>query len=246
MRAPLKPRRIRRAVSEIAFIVTGVLIAIAANGWWQARQDRSREAVYLRQLLADTRENERQILTAILQDSLLRERTIRMLQVFRSRMPLPPVDSIVRWHQWSSGGGISAATGTYEVLLRTDGIRLLHDDSVRAALIDFDSRLRSTGRALEVNQMRAGDLISIRTGRMIAYLPKKNIDAAGQDFGPTQRRSDTAWQVDVNWGEYRNDRAAHTAFQMMTYLQNNNLSRLKPLLKAAQRLRRHLEAHLSS
>ena len=242
----LRYRKIRHAASEIAFIVIGVLIALAANSWWQARQDRANEVAYLQQLLADTRQNEQLQSTAIVQDSLLKERTIRMLRVFRSRAPLPPVDSIFRWHQWGASRSLNVVTGTYDLLLRADGIQLLRDDSVRKSLIDLDARFRATERAMDVNQQMFADLAMLRTGRMIFYLPKKNIDVTSQALDNAQADPfDTAWQRDVDWSQYRNDATAQTAFQMMAYLQNNNLARLRSLLKETQRLRRHLEAALS-
>ncbi len=59
----------RTALREFAIIVAGVLCALAAQSWWQAGEERRREQDYLRQLLADTRENERRPDAAIAVDS---------------------------------------------------------------------------------------------------------------------------------------------------------------------------------
>lgn len=60
--------RWKHALREVAFIVVGVLIALAANSWWEQRQDGRSEQSYLRQLLSDARENERILQSAIEED----------------------------------------------------------------------------------------------------------------------------------------------------------------------------------
>jgi hypothetical protein len=46
-----------RAIQEITFIVAGVLIALAANSWWEHRDERDRERLNLRLLHDATEEN---------------------------------------------------------------------------------------------------------------------------------------------------------------------------------------------
>lgn len=60
----------RAAFREFVVIVAGVLAALAAQAWWTSHEDRARERDYLAQLLADTRENERRLETAIHEDEI--------------------------------------------------------------------------------------------------------------------------------------------------------------------------------
>ena len=81
----------RRTLGELLLIVSAVLIALAADSWWQARQERQQEKVYLTQLLADTRETESRLKTSIAGDTAMLERVLRVLdQAFNG--PLPASD----------------------------------------------------------------------------------------------------------------------------------------------------------
>ncbi|HEX8830342.1 MAG TPA: hypothetical protein VF705_04210, partial [Longimicrobium sp.] len=51
----------RGALREFGIIVAGVLCALGAQAWWEQHEERGREGDYLRQILADTRENERRL-----------------------------------------------------------------------------------------------------------------------------------------------------------------------------------------
>lgn len=55
----------KRLVAELAVIVAGVLIALGAESWWGRRQERRQAEEYVRQLLVDFRETERQLQNAI-------------------------------------------------------------------------------------------------------------------------------------------------------------------------------------
>jgi hypothetical protein len=57
------------ALREFSIIVAGVLCALGAPAWWDGYQERGRERDYLRQLLADTRENEARLAAAMASDS---------------------------------------------------------------------------------------------------------------------------------------------------------------------------------
>ena len=50
--------QIVRAVTELAVIVTGVLIALSADAWYERRSDLELEGVLIRDLLAEFRINE--------------------------------------------------------------------------------------------------------------------------------------------------------------------------------------------
>src|SRR5438128_10064602 len=59
----------RAGVREFVLILASVLAALAAQAWWQQREDRAREHDYLRQLLADPKANSAKLQHAIALDS---------------------------------------------------------------------------------------------------------------------------------------------------------------------------------
>jgi hypothetical protein len=56
--------RARWFAAEFFVVITGVLVALGLQAWYQNRQDRAREGVYLTQIVADLRETESRIARA--------------------------------------------------------------------------------------------------------------------------------------------------------------------------------------
>jgi hypothetical protein len=127
----------RSALREFVLIVLGVLAALAGNSWWEGRQERGREEVYLRQLAADLRESER-----IMEQGLLRTRgyylgAARVLRAFHSAEP-PPPDSLATWIRQSDGYmDPRPVLGTVRGLIASGDLRLLRDDALRSAVLAF-------------------------------------------------------------------------------------------------------------
>ena len=124
-------------LSEFIVVVTGVLVALALNAWWQVRQDRSFELQYLQQL---NREIEQTI------DILEREdkassgphRALTMLVRSARMNPKPPRDSLVAWSL--EAPNISQSNpilGTAEAIVASGDLRLISDDSLRLAIPAF-------------------------------------------------------------------------------------------------------------
>ncbi|MGH7578338.1 MAG: hypothetical protein ACREM1_24890 [Longimicrobiales bacterium] len=132
----------KRSLGELTLIVVGVLIALGANAWWEGRVDRGRERSWLRQLLADVRENEARIEGAIEFNKI----KVAELARFRDAVaaftrpdtgPLPPGDSLASWSSGFSFDDLEALTGTYTALVQTGDVQLLHNDSLRFRVIAY-------------------------------------------------------------------------------------------------------------
>lgn len=54
---PGRTRRITKFLGEFVLIVTGVLVSLAGESWWNDREERDRERAYLEQLYQDVEEN---------------------------------------------------------------------------------------------------------------------------------------------------------------------------------------------
>jgi len=129
-------------VREFAIIVAGVLCALAAQAWWDAHQESGRERDYLRQLLADTRANQRRLDAAIRTDSLVMESSARAMQVLTSTTLAPRGDSLTAWVLGAMGSNdFRPLDGNVRALLGTGDLRLIRSDSLRAMIAAYASSL---------------------------------------------------------------------------------------------------------
>ena len=128
------------ALREFGIIVAGVLCALAAQAWWDGHQERGRERDYLRQLLADTRENEERLDRAITQDSAARAASSQVLDALTRGGPPTAPDTIVKWmSRAASASDFRAVAGNYRALLGTGELRLVRNDSLRVLLAAYSS-----------------------------------------------------------------------------------------------------------
>lgn len=130
------------AVEEIGLIVLGILIALAANSWWQDREDRHTELEALREMRAAL-----VLDLADLQSDLEAYRKVEsgsqlLLDRFRRGAPYSPAldtvfasELIFRIHLSNSS--------PYESL-RSRGLGLISDDSLRLGVIDYYGLRNST------------------------------------------------------------------------------------------------------
>ena len=130
-------RSLRWFLAELVVVVAGVLIALGAQRWWQAREDHARERAYLTQLVADIRQTEANVAEM---DSLSRPVILASANVLRGyRSPVkPPRDSLLVWASHSvSYQRALPVTATADALISTGDVRILRDDSVRVAIYDY-------------------------------------------------------------------------------------------------------------
>ncbi|HSU17420.1 hypothetical protein [Longimicrobium sp.] len=219
----------RAALREFAVIVAGVMCALVAQAWWQGREDRGRERDYLRQLLADTRENERRLDDAIRTDSIAAVVTGRAVDALTGpagRLAAP--DSMVAW---VTGAGAASSyqplDGNYRALVGTGDLRLVRNDSLRALLASYASSLESEG----ARQGQLRETITAQAGPMTLAFPfmrrvfLHDVSAAGVDVA--RLRADP--------------RAVEVLFSLQAAA-SNRLSGLHGLRDQTRRLRRALEA----
>ncbi|HEX8358868.1 MAG TPA: hypothetical protein VF613_02040 [Longimicrobium sp.] len=130
----------RNALREFGIIVAGVLCALGAQAWWEQHEERGRERDYLRQILADTRENESRLAEAIERDSAGVGAAARIMDALtRPEAPLPP-DSMMRWMgQAGRSADFRPVAGNYRALLGTGELRLVRTDTLRALLASYAS-----------------------------------------------------------------------------------------------------------
>ena len=129
---------------EVGIVVLGVLIAFQVNAWGQARSDRAQEQTHLRQLAADLAETER-LMTRADSVSLPWDRAANRLWAAFYTDPPPPRDSLMWWRIWADSYVTDARPllGTAEALIATGDLALVHDDSLRAAIVAYVEETRA-------------------------------------------------------------------------------------------------------
>lgn len=158
----------RAALREFAVIVAGVLCALAAQAWWEQRENREREATYLRQLLADTRLNAERVREAVAIDSAAGVAARRAADALTSTGAPPPADSLV---EWISGAGVGSepqtVSGSYRAVVGTGELRLIRSDTLRAALAAYASFLENETERQRQFRM----VVSSEAGEMAMAMP---------------------------------------------------------------------------
>jgi hypothetical protein len=219
---------LRAAAREFAVIVASVLCALAAQAWWQGREDRGREHDYLRQLLADTRSNGRRIDEAIRVDSAAGVAAARAIDALTSPASAAPADSLVRWVVAAGAGSdYQPLAGNYRALIGTGDLRLVRNDSLRSALAAYAAALESEGARQE--QFRQA--VTAQAGPLARAMPFMRRVFLGHV---------SADGVDV--ARLRADPEAASVLFSLEAANANKLSGLRRLRGWTHRLQRALEA----
>lgn len=136
--------RWQSALREFVLIVAGVLVALAAQAWWQSRDDRALERVYLHQLRADLTETERIIAQADTSMAPVSQ-ALNALQYSFGEPHRPPRDSVFALMRTGVGGWdrIRPVLGTAEAMIATGDLSLIRDDDLRNAIVGYVEEQRS-------------------------------------------------------------------------------------------------------
>jgi hypothetical protein len=235
-RAPLREglaRGWRAALREFAIIVAGVLCALAAQSWWQAHDERGRERDYLRQLLADTRENERRLDQAIAVDSTAGRAVGRLANTLFGAAPLPAPDSLsalFRGEAFASSD-FQPLSGSYGALLMAGDLRLIRTDSLRSLLVSYAATLEHEQTMLGLFlEQSAGQ--PDRLARPMPFL-------RGMFFGDAAAPART-----IDFQRLRGDPEAESVFFALQVSNANRVTHLRRLRDETRRLRRALDAEL--
>lgn len=128
--------------AEFLVVVTGVLVALALNAWWQGRSDAARERAWLTQLLEDFRANEQEISAVVKQNREIGAWGYRVYRAAHGPYARANPDSLRHW----LGNAMVVATprfrtATWDALIHSGEISLVRDAVVRSHLISFASDL---------------------------------------------------------------------------------------------------------
>jgi hypothetical protein len=129
-----------RLFAELAVIIAGVLIALAANSWWEGRQEQKHAREYLEQLLVDIQRTDRRLRSTLETETHRREAVSAAIgRAFAGTWPHPDSLDLPTGYDY-----FEPLTGTLTALIQSGDLRLLTSDSVRFELIAFSALIHET------------------------------------------------------------------------------------------------------
>lgn len=240
------PERVRSGVrwfaTELVVVTAGILLALAAQAWWEERENRARERDYLERLLDDTRRNEEEIARLIEADSGRRALSVAMLRILRDGSPMPSQDSLVSLTSMSSASGGVLTTTAVDALTSSGDLRLLTDPAVRDSTLRVFNLVRDVRLRVEHNNERVVGSISRRTAAMLRHRGPVLLGHPSE----RARAVDTEWMFRVDFEALRRDPDGLAPFQDHVYARNNNLQAMRSLRARLPAYRALLERALAA
>jgi len=129
----------KHAIAEVLLIVVGVLLALGANNWNAARQERQRELRLLQHLRASLI-TDLAALKAVGGEVRLRERRMEELQALLERNDTSKDSADVRFGAVMRFWDTPLDRSVYEVLKAT-GLELISSDSLRLQIVELYDRV---------------------------------------------------------------------------------------------------------
>jgi hypothetical protein len=157
---------IRWFAAEFLVVVSGILVALGLQAWYQGRQDARVAQVYLDQLAADLDATDRDLRVAIAQDSSRADLGTRIVVAFHRDAPLEP-DTARSWLKVQFGffSDPRPVLATVTTLIETGDIKLIDDALLRSAIVAYASLMAIDMDELSRNVTRltgANDVVSRR------------------------------------------------------------------------------------
>lgn len=143
--------------AEFFVVVTGVIVALAVSAWAEDRSDAEREAVFMRQVVADLVETQGMVEERNRRARVTDSGVMRLLHGFRSQdRPSPDSLALLVNNVFSWGPPLRATVGTVDALVSSGNIALVRSDSLRLALVSYRDRMAQIleGSAADIMEYR--------------------------------------------------------------------------------------------
>jgi hypothetical protein len=156
---------LRRAslLGELAIVVVGVLLALAADRWNGARQDRAAEQAYLAELEADLRDDT-SALSAEITRAERREASARlMMSVVLEGVAIDdPAHFVLSVVNASTYGEPVQSRETFDDLVQTGRLGLITDPALRRELTEYYNSIERRSQSYDLQRQRVwGDYLPI-------------------------------------------------------------------------------------
>jgi len=157
-------RSVRWFLAEFIVVVSGILVALAAQAWYGAARDARLERGYVRQLISDLDETLQALQQAVSLDSLRVNANRGFAEALHRSQP-PNTDSARAWFEVPQGLGFYSdprpLLGTVTTLIQTGDIKLIEDQAVRSQIVayaawmtaDMEELSRNVNRLVEANDI---------------------------------------------------------------------------------------------
>lgn len=128
----LERRTFKRAVGEVVLIVVGVLIALAASDWQQARSDRRAELAVLGELRTALTQDLQALEAQVVRYERIDQRVSTLLEIMKSGAPY--ADSLDAYFGTLYGFAFPRLNRAGYESLKSRGLDLISDDALRSQI----------------------------------------------------------------------------------------------------------------
>lgn len=127
----------RYAISELVIVATGVLIALAADGWSQGQADRALERLYLDDLVVDLQSDTAQLRTVVALAEIRAALGHAVLRAMDGDTVLTPTELAVALERQFYFAFPAYSRTTISDLMSTGNLRLLRDRGLKRRLSEY-------------------------------------------------------------------------------------------------------------
>jgi hypothetical protein len=230
-------RSVRWFLAEFVVVVTGILVALAAQAWYGAVRDARIERSYVRQLISDLDGTLQALQLAISQDSLRVNANLRFAEALHQTRPMHP-DSARAWLEVPQGitfySDPRPLVGTVTTLIQTGDIKLIGDHAVRSKIVAYAAWMSADIEELSrsVNRLVAANDIERRQWEQHGLrAPTSYLNDGRGHF----RRYLAAWPL------IREDPAVRSAVQVRFIVFSNRVWYLRRMQESTKQLRALLQ-----
>ena len=234
----LERSRVPRFLLEGLVIVVSVLLALAADAWWDGVQERETGRTYVRQLEADLVRLDQVVGAWLTREQVQLASTVKLLEYVDSDGGDLPPDSIQAWwlQSWASPSE-HLSDGTLRDLVGSGSLRVIENDSLRTLLSSFvrivdDTQARLTQLESNFSLLIADPFFQARVGLWAMYSGETS---AARGIPSGERFS-------VDFEEIRHDREFANIILRGYVYKRSRVAELRRLTTATELLRAALES----
>lgn len=206
-------------IAELVLVVTGILIALAIDGWVNDARDRRAEDVYLELLVRDIEEIRQQ---ANLQIEFEKDKIETGANAYAALSEADPrtkkSEIALLLSVLSSRRTLSISSATYNEMVSSGHLELIRNRKLRDSILRFFAQMELNELIVEKNNrslidevytpflMRVGISVIIRSTELVPALSRANrilVESLGPDFTPPEDRVLSEPPDSDSWNDIR-------------------------------------------
>jgi hypothetical protein len=226
-------RSVRWFLAEFIVVVSGILVALAAQAWYGAARDARLERGYVQQLISDLDGTLQQLQLAVSDDSLRADANRRFVEALHRTQPLV-ADSARAWLEVPRGISYYSdprpVMGTVTTLIQTGDIKLIENQAVRSKIVAYAAWMSADMEELSrnVNRLVAANDVERRQWEQHGLVtPTWYLHDAGESY----RQYLAAWPI------IKEDAALRSAVQVRFIVFSNRVWYLRRMQETTTELR---------